>query len=253
MRRRLTAGWVAWAVLAATAGIAQITEWPTTVAPGRFLLEMDALSLTVDHSGDGKYTAFGVASTFLTTGLSASWDVQVGAELFLSQKFDAGGLHDRNSGIGDVYFRIKWRFYEDAAAGTAIALLPYVKVPTNSGGVGNQSLEGGLIVPWKTDLVGGASLSAMAEIDFLRNDSDDGYDSFWYASAALHKQLTKAIGLYGEITLGKSSGGAPWAGTLGAGATLAVSDDIWWDYAVYRGISRGASDWNHVLRFNWGF
>ena len=251
-------------ILRATAGLlllglgpgpvrGQITEKPTPVAPGRFLLEMDALSLTLNRDGRDKYTAVGVATTFLTTGLTADWDVQVGAELFLSQKFDVGGLSGRNSGIGDVYFRTKWRFYENKESGTAIALLPYVKLPTNTGGVGKKAMEGGLIVPWQTNLAGGVSMTAMAEVEFVRNDRDNGYDSFWYTSMALHRAVTKAIGLYGELTLGKSTGGAPWAGTLGGGVTFAFSENIWWDYALYRGLSHGAADWLHVLRLNWRF
>jgi hypothetical protein len=241
------------AVLALASASAQITESPATVAPGHFLLEMDALSLTLNHDAGTNYNAFGVASTFLTTGLAANWDVQVGAELFIDQKFDVGGSTKRSSGIGDVYFRTKWRFYEDPATHTEVALLPYVKVPTNTGGVGNKSMEGGVIVPWKTELVGGISMTAMAELDFLRNAGDTGYDTFWYSSMALHRQVTKAVGLYGELTVGKSTGGTPWEGMLGGGVTFAVSENVWWDYAIYRGISRGASDWNHVLRFNWGF
>jgi hypothetical protein len=253
MKPNLVRGCLLGALLACASAQAQITEWPTTVAPGHFLLEMDALSLTLNHDGGTNYTAFGVASTFLTTGLTANWDVQVGAELFLNQKFDSGGSTERTSGIGDVYFRTKWRFYEDSVTGTEIALLPYVKIPTNTGGVGNKSLEGGLIVPWKTNLAGGFTMAAMAELDFLRNDDDTGYDSFWYGAMTLQRQVTKAVGVYGEMTLGKSSGGTPWDGMLGGGVTFAVSDNVWWDYAIYRGISRGASDWNHVLRFNWGF
>lgn len=253
MRLKLTGGWVAWALLAATAGYAQITEWPTTVAPGRFLVRMDALSLTLNHDAGSSYSGFGTASTFVTTGLTANWDVQVGAELFLDQKFDSGGLTDRRSGIGNLYFRTKWRFYEDSTTGTAVALLPYVKLPTSTGGVGKKAMEGGVIVPWKTDLVGGMSMSAMAELDFLRNAADNGYDSFWYTSVALHRQVTKALGFYGEATLGKSSGGEPWAGKMGGGVTLAVSQDVMWDYAIYRGNSSSTSNWTHVLRLNWGF
>jgi hypothetical protein len=93
----------------------------------------------------------------------------------------------------------------------------------------------------------------MAGMDFLRNDSDDGYDTYLFSSASLHRQLLKAIGIYGEAVAAKSSGGAPWEGTIGAGATLTVSKFAWWDFAVYRGISDGASDWTHVLRFNYGF
>ncbi len=232
---------------------AQITEWTTTVKPGRFLLEVDAISLSIDREPGLKYTAFGAASTFLTTGLTANWDIQMGAQFSLSQKFDAAGLTERHSGMGDIYLRTKWRFYESAETSTAIALLPYVKLPTNSGGVGNDSVEGGIIVPLQTELVGGFNFAAMGGLDFLRNDNDDGYDTHWFASASVSRRILKTIGIYGEATMAKSSGSAPWAGTMGVGATLNVSESVWWDYAIYRGLSSGATDWNHVLRFNYGF
>ncbi len=249
---RKAAGCLVLLVLAGV-GRGQITEWPTTVAPGRFLLEMDALSLTFDREPGEKYTAVGAASTFLTTGLTHNWDIQVGAELFLSQKYESGGFSDRDSGIGDVYVRTKWRFYENAETGTEVAILPYVKIPTNSGDVGNDKVEGGLIVPWKTSIGGGFDLAAMAELDFLRNNADDGYDLYAYFSASLSRNLTSAVGVYAEAALGKSSGGSPVEGILGGGVTLALSENTWWDLGVYRGVSDGAADWNHVLRFNFGF
>ncbi len=230
---------------------AQITEWPETVKPGRFLVKMDALSLTLDKQPGYKYTAFGAAKTFLSTGLADNWDIQVGAELFFTQKIETSGFTARNSGIGDVYVRTKWRFYDEG--GSAVAIMPFVKLPTNSGGVGNHSMEGGVIVPWATVLPGAFNVRAMAELDFKRNDADNGYDTFWYGSMAITRPLTKALGLYSEATLGKSSGGAPVKGLLGVGATLHVSEGTWWDYAMYKGISKGAADWTHVLRLNWGF
>ena len=232
---------------------AQITEWTTTVKPGRFLLEVDAVSLSIDREPGLKYTAFGAASTFLTTGLTASWDIQLGAEFFLSQQFDAAGLTERQSGVGDMYVRTKWRFYESEDSYTSIAVMPYLKIPTNSGGVGNDAVEGGVIFPFQTRLTGGFDFTAMAELDFLRNDNDDGYDSYWFASAALGRHFTKTIGVYGEVTVAKSTGGRPWAGTMGAGATLHITEHAWWDFAIYRGLNSGAADWNHVLRFNYGF
>jgi hypothetical protein len=231
----------------------QITEWPETVAPGRFLVEIDAISLTIDREPGLKYTAFGAASTFVTTGLTSKWDIQVGAEFFISQKFDAAGLTERQRGVGDVYIRTKYRFYESNDTYTAAAIIPYVKIPTNSGGVGNDSVEGGVILPFSAQLLGGFNFYAMAELDFLRNDLDDGYDSYWFFSAALNRSVTRGIGIYGEMTAAKSSGASGVDGMLGAGVTLAVSDKTWWDFAFYRGISSSASDWTHVVRFNWGF
>lgn len=241
---------VAWCAVSLPA---QITEWTTTVEPGRFLLEMDAISLTLDKEAGGKYTAFGAASTFLTTGLTHNWDIQIGAELFISQKYESGGLSERNSGIGDLNVRTKYRFYENEETGTAAAIIPYVKIPTNSGGVGNNAVEGGFVLPWTTRVPGGFNLNAMAELDFLRNDNDDGYDTYWYVSGSLARPLTGAVGVYAEFAVGKSSGASSSEGIMGAGVTLSVSEKAWWDFAVYKGLSRGAADWNHVIRFNLGF
>jgi len=239
--------------LASVAGYAQMTESPETVAPGRFLLEMDALSLTVDKNGGTKYTGIGAASTLLSTGLSANWDIQVGGQLFLSQQYEQGGFKERNSGAGDLYVRTKWRLFKDAERGVALAVMPYVKLPTNSGGVGNRSVEGGLIVPWTSKLFGEWSLGAMVELDVLRNGADDGFDTAWFASAAASRQFTKTLGGYVEVAAGKTSGRGAWASSLGGGITFAISEQAWWDLAVYRGISRDAADWSPVIRFNWGF
>lgn len=249
---RSKGGW--WALLLSAGTLpAQITEVPETVKPGKFLVEMDALSFFFDHESGAKFTALAVASTFLSTGLTDTIDVQVGADLFLSQKVDAGGWRDRKSGIGDVYVRTKWKFLDNEAAGVSAALLPFVVLPTNTGGVGSNGLQGGVIVPWQKIMPGGGHFHAMAGWDFLRNDDDNGYDSRWYASAALERPLTRKLGVYGEVTAAKSSSGAPWEGTVGAGVTLQSGLFWWWDLAVYRGLSKGAADWNPVLRLNWGF
>lgn len=240
-------------MLAVTGTRAQYTEIPETVAPGRFLLEMDALSLRLDREGRDKLTAIGAASTFVTAGLTPDWDVQLGAQFFVSQRITTAGLTDRRSGVGDVYVRTKWRFLDDRLTGTSAALIPFVKIPTNSGGVGNDSVEGGVIVPVRTALPGGLDFAAMAGLDLRRNDADDGYDSYWYSSAKLGFSLTRSLSLYGEASLAKSSGGAPWEGSMGAGVLLFLREQLWWDFALYRGLLRGATDWNPIVRFNVGF
>ena len=242
-------GLTAAALLACSAG-AQLTEWPTTVKPGRFLIEMDAISLTLDREEDFKYTAFGAASVFLTTGVTQNLDVQVGAEFLITQRIETSGFTDRSTGVGDVYVRTKWRFFEAKDSYNAAAIIPWVKIPTNSGGVGNDAVEGGIILPWEARFPGGVNLYAMAELDFLRNDADDGYDTDWFGSMALSRQLIGGIGAYAEIAGGKSSGGGSFEGTMGGGVTWAVREYAWWDFAVYRGITRGAADWNPVVRFN---
>lgn len=230
---------------------AQYTEIPATVAPGRFLLEMDALSLVIDRDGLDKFTAVGAGLALITTGLSETWDVQVGAELYISQRYESGNFTERRTGIGDIYVRTKWRFYESEML--AAAVIPFVKIPTNSGGVGNDSVEGGVIVPWEAYLVGGFTFNAMVEVDLVRNAADDGYDALWYASAAVSRTLTSRLALYGELDAQKTTGDREWQSTLGVGAYLTISEILSWDFALYRGLSRNSPDWNPVIRVNVGF
>ena len=233
---------------------AQVTETPQTVAPGKILVEMDGLSLGFDRSRapGTNFTAVGVGTTILSAGLTDSVDLQVGATLFLRQTYDFGGRTDSRSGLGDLRFRVKWTCWRDAQLGAALALMPYVKVPANTGGTGNKSIEGGLIVPWAMTLPGGVTAGAMLQWDVVRNDADNGYDARWKVTGALRRNLTSALAFYGEGTVAAvSTGWSNWAGTIGAGALLRVTKSIELDYELQRGVNRRATDWVHVFRVNW--
>jgi len=235
---------------------AQVTETPLTIEPGRFLLRMDAISLGFnrDTTAANKYTALGLASTIVSTGVTRDFDVQVGVDFFLRETFQYRGTNTTHSGLGDVSFRTKWTFWRDPADGAAAAVIPYVKVPTHRGGVSNDHVEGGVIVPWAMALGTGTIAGAMAQWDLLRNDANNGYDSHWYASGYVHQELGGIIGLYGEATLSASSASSSsFAGTMGGGATLELSKSIQWDYGISRGLGGRATDWVSVLRLRWRF
>jgi len=238
--------------LAATVGLwAQFSEDPHTVAPGKFLLEMDALTFSVKHDDNYKYKALGLATATVTTGITSSLDVQVLAQVYLSQQIELAGFTDRRSGLGDMEVRTKWKFYDEG--GTAVAVLPYVKFPTSSDGVGSDAVEGGIIVPWSTQLPTGFTLTAQGELAYLRNPSDTGYDTHVGFAGYVSHPIIGGLGAYAEAITDKSAGGDPFVGYMGVGLTLAVGSHATWDYALYKGISDGANDWNTVLRFNFSF
>lgn len=233
---------------------AQITESPETVKPGEFLLEMDGVTLNFDREAGSRYRAVGLASTIVTAGLTRSVDLQVGFNLFLHQTYESGGARQSHSGLGDLALRTKWTFWRDDRAGAAAAVIPYVKLPTNTGGVGNKSLEGGLIVPWAMNVPGGFGAGAMLQWDVVRNHADNGYDSRWSGSAFLHRELTRMIVVYGETAFAVASTGlADWTATLGGGVLCNVTKRLQLDYELSRGLNRHATDWQHVWRVNWAW
>lgn len=237
---------------------AQVTENPMTIAPGHFLVRMDALSLKLEDQDqvpvDSRYSALAVGTTYLTAGLAPNVDLQVGVELFLRSRLKTSGGTTSHSGVGDLYVRPKWAFWSDAGLQAMAAVMPYVKLPTNSGGVGRHAAEGGVIVPWSMALDRGYRAGAQAEWGLVRNDADNGYDSKWGASLVLQGDVSPSLGLYTESTLEFTSAGiSRTAMSLGGGVTMETSRRLQFDFALYAGLTRGAPDWNPVVRLRWHF
>lgn len=233
---------------------AQVTESPQTVAPGRFLVEMDGLRLSYDRAdaAGNKVTAVAVASTFVSTGLTATVDLQVGMDLFLRRSVETRGWRDTRAGIGDLFFRTKWRLWEDKTAGAALAVMPYVKIPSNSAGLGNGAVEGGLVIPWEIKTGAGFTAGAMLSWDVVRNDDDNGYDAHWHLSAVAQRELTRTLTAYAETMLSfYSTGWSAWQGTVGAGLLWQLTGSVQLDYEMIRGLNRQATDWQHIFRVNW--
>jgi hypothetical protein len=233
---------------------AQITEVPETVKPGKFLLEIDAITFDQDRTGHGKYSLLGMATTLVTAGLTPSVDLQACFQFFARSTYQDRAFRDTRTGLGDLSVRMKWTFWRGGESGAAAAAIPYVKLPTNTDGIGNNAMEGGIIFPWGMVLPGEILVGAMTQWDVVRNADDDGYDSRWSASAYAHRSLSRKIGLYGEATTGVSSDTrSTFAGSIGGGVTLTVAENVMWDYEISRGVGGRATDWKHAVRLNWGF
>jgi len=236
---------------------AQVTEMPDTIAPGKFFMRMDAVSVGInrDTTEPSKFTALGLATTMLSTGITQDIDAEVGLQFFARQTYQqSGGRRTTHSGIGDVTVRAKWTYLENDKIGAAAAVIPFIKVPTSTGGVGNEHAEGGVIFPWAMPLGTGMAIGAMAEWDLVRNDQNNGYDSRWFSSAFLRRHIAGPWGAYGEVTFGVSSEtSSSFLGSLGGGVTWDWSKTLQLDYGLSKGLGNRATDWQHALRVRWEF
>jgi hypothetical protein len=235
---------------------AQVTETPDTIAPGKFFMRMEAISVGInrDSSAPNTFTALGLATTVLSTGITQNVDAQVGLQFFARQKYQYRGTSTTHSGLGDVTLRSKWTFWRDTQLGAAAAVIPYIKIPTSTGGVGNDHFEGGVIFPWAMSLGSGTVAGAMASWDILRNDANDGYDSRWLTTGFLRQHIVGPFAAYAEATFGVSSASSSsFAGGMGAGATWDFSKTLQFDYGASKGVGNRATDWQHALRVRWEF
>ncbi|MDX2186534.1 MAG: transporter [Opitutaceae bacterium] len=249
---RLLAGASVLLLVTAGAANAQVTESPGTVEPGKVLVEMDAWSYSRDREGPELVTSTVWANTLVTTGVSPTLDLQLGAQARLEETYDAGEGEERVAGFGDVLLRAKWAFYQDEKSGFSAALLPFLKLPTNSGGVGNDHVEGGVILPVERTFPGGWYFGANAEVDLVRDGDDSGYALDLIGTAYAGKDITDRLFLYVEA-IGYSPESGQDEAYAGAGAFVTVTEALSFDYEYLAGVNRAGADHAHTFRANWKF
>ena len=236
------------------------TESPYTVDAGHFQIEADLASYTYDHDTEGEANtrvdawAFGLIN--FKVGLLNNVDLQTVVESYhhIRTRDLAAGEKTRQSGFGDITSRIKINLWGNDGGATALALMPYVKFPTNQDDIGNDSIEAGLIVPLAVALPGEFGLGLMTEIDFVRDaDGSDLHPEF-VNTITVARNLVGNLGGYVEFFSAVSTeDDSEWVGTLDLGLTYGWTENIQLDAGVNIGVTRSADDLNPFMGITYRF
>jgi hypothetical protein len=236
------------------------TESPYTVDAGHFQFEMDAISYATDRDdsggGDLRTRALAIAPINVKVGLCDNVDLQVVIDTYNRVRVTdrIANTVDRRSGFGDITTRLKINLWGNDGGKTAFAAMPFVKFPTNQNDLGNDSVEGGVILPLAVELSGGWGLGLMTEIDFLRNAADDGYDVSFINSITFSRDIAGRLGGYVEFFAEVSTAdNSDWVGTLDLGITYGLSDDVQLDAGVNIGVTDSADDLNPFVGVTWRY
>ncbi|TAD76302.1 MAG: transporter [Sphingomonadales bacterium] len=223
-----------------------VTESPFTVDPGHFQIETtlfgharsraDAAGIVTD--------TFEFGTTNLRLGLTDRLEVDFVWQPYGILDQRGGGVDER--GIGSVTLRAKYNLWgNDGPArpgDTAVALLPYVTLPTDgNNGIGESEVAFGLIVPLAINLGGGMGLGLNGAANFTRSDVDPTYDAAVLTSASLAYEWNEVLGSYAEVVW-EFSRNDP-AGdivTFNTGLTIGLGEDWQLDMGVNVGATRAA-------------
>lgn len=236
------------------------TESPYTVDAGHVQVEADILSYAYDrHNTDFSNTrveSVSIAPVNLKAGLCNSVDLQLVIESYTSIRAHdvSTGAVQKNRGFGDIIPRLKWNIWGNDGGTTALALMPFVKIPTNQDHLGNNSVEGGVIVPFGVQLPYDGSMGLMTEVDFIRDSVGSGYHAEFINTITFGHDIIGDLAGYVEFfSLVSAESGSDWIGTVDIGLTYALSDDIQLDGGVNIGVTRSADDINPFLGISWRF
>ena len=226
------------------------TESPYSVDAGRFQIELDVLTYARDHdksgSGDTVATAWGMAPV-LKLGLRHDLDVQLMLEPYRNVRTEdrVARTTARQTGFGDTTVRLKKNFWGNDGGRTAFAVMPFVKLPTNRDGLGNTSVEGGVIFPLAMELSDGWGMGLMTEVDVLRNEAGGGRHASFVNTITFGHDIVGDLAGYVEFFSEISAeSGARWVGTVDCGLTYGLNKNLQLDVGANIGVTKSADDLN---------
>ena len=222
------------------------TESPYTVDAGHFQLEMDYANYTQDDSDGVNTRAWNVAPFNLKLGLFNNVDWQFVYDNYLHvHTVDQSGHATTQSGFGDFTTRLKINLWGNDGGRTALALLPFVKFPTSTDHLGNNSVEGGVILPLAVKLPGGWDMGLETAASDMRNEESPGHHAEFIQSITFDHALVGRLSGYGEFFSDISTTGGPgWVATVDFGLEYALGENVQLDCGCNVGVSRAADDLN---------
>lgn len=224
------------------------TEAPYTVERGRFQLEMDLINHSSSKEGGLKTSEQVFGNFMLKYGITESTDLHIAHETFVTQKIENNGSETTEEGGGDTQVRLKWNIFGNDSEGTALGLMPYVKIPTGDDDLRNDETEYGVIVPVALGLPGEFSMGWMLQLAREKNSLNDDLHTTYIASVTVGHDLTQDLGGYAEIYNEMADeDGARAVATFDVGVTYALQENLQLDAGCNFGLTAAADDFNPFL------
>ena len=237
-----------------------LTESPFTVDAGHFQVEMDVLNYAYDRHNPERapvrVETVSIGAVNLKVGLCNKTDLQIMLEPYTSVRIHdrAARTVEKHRGFGDITTRVKINFWGNDGGSTALGVMPFVKFPSNQDDLGNNAVEGGLIVPFAAELPAGWGMGAMTGVDFIEDGDGSGYHLEFINTITFGRDIVGKLAGYIEFfSLASNERGAPWVGSADFGFTYGLTDDIQLDAGINIGVTRSADDFNPFIGMSWRF
>lgn len=222
------------------------TESPYTVDAGHYQMELSFIDFTHDENNpdDSTINNLSVAPINLKAGLCNTVDLQLVMNPYIRERTKTNGDTEKKSGFGDIVTRLKVNLWGNDGGPTALAIMPFIKFPTNTDGLGNDFREGGVIIPLAVSLPGDWGMGLMTEFDFSRNEAKEFYTKFINTITFGHAIVGDLSGYVEFFSKFNDEDDTPWIGTFDTGLTYAMTPDIQFDAGINIGVTESADDLN---------
>lgn len=220
-----------------------LTESPYTVDAGHVQVELSFGDYVRDEEGGVTSETSTVLPFNVKLGLTNNVDLQLVVDPYVRQELRAAEGRATTDGFGDAQLRLKVNLWGNDGGETALAVMPYVQFPTAGDDLGTDHVQGGVIVPFSAELPAEFGLGLMGEIDFVRDEANDGYGIEFLHTVNLNRTIVGELGGYVEyIGIAPMDTGGGYLALLGTGLTYGLSEDLQLDVGMNFGLSDHADD-----------
>ncbi|MGI8889721.1 MAG: transporter [Chthoniobacterales bacterium] len=231
---------------------------PYTVDAGHFYFETSVLSYLLDEpNAHTTVQQWNVLPFNFRMGLTPNieLDLGYGGYLHVHMREEAPRRSQTQNGLGDFVLQSKINLLGNDSGPVAVGLIPFLKFPTNTSNLGNDSIEGGLSVPFQASLPAGFGLGLQSGVNFVRNSADDGYDPAFINAVLLgHTLFTDKLSTYVEfysVVTGTSS--ASHAAFIDTGFVYQILPNASVDFGCNFGLARTAPDYQPFVGLSFRF
>jgi hypothetical protein len=217
-----------------------------TVDAGHFQYETDLLNYS--------QTNFGGVTTRLYQALDPVWKLGLTNWVDFELQFNGyqnltatdnatGAAVEKGAGLGDVFVKSKINLFGNDGGSAALAIIPYVKIPSDAPTISNGVVEGGLIAPFQLQLPHDFGLTLMSEVDALKDANDSGRHANFVDLVNLNhavpgiKNLSAAIEFFSSVGTDPNT---PPIYTFDTALIYLLTSNVQLDAGVDFGLNRAA-------------
>jgi hypothetical protein len=170
-----------------------------TVPVGHWQVETGLADWSVQKGDGERDTSLVLGETTIKYGLSGSSDLELDFTPWQRATSKVEGVHESDSGTGDVDIVFKQRLTSSGAP-VQILAMPFVKVPTAKHSLGNGKWEGGVLFPVSYAISKSPfSIALTPEVDWVADSDGNGHHVAMAQVASLGFSATDKLNLSAEI------------------------------------------------------
>ena len=224
---------------------------PFTVDAGHFQIESDFINYTTTNYAGFGTQLFLTADPTIKLGLTNTIDFELELNGYLNSATHSnrtGALVANGHGFGDTILKIKVNLIGDDGGPFAMALVPYVKVPSAAPGLGNGVVEGGIALPMQINLPWDFALALQTEYDALKDANDSqrysnlvNIANLSHAVTFISKDLTASIEFFSSVGTDPFT---PAVYTFDLGLAYLIGPNVQLDAGANFGLTKASPDLN---------